>query len=51
MEKKLKKFTVRLVEEDHLKLIYQAKKLNLSQAQLLRELIKKGIFELVKSWT
>ncbi len=50
MEKKLKKFTVRLVEEDHLKLIYQAKKLNLSQAQLLRELIQKGIFDDIKEY-
>lgn len=50
MEKKLKKFTVRLAEEDHLKLIYQAEKLNLSQAQLVRELIKKGMFDDIKEY-
>lgn len=50
MEKKLKKFTVRLTEEDHLKLIYQAKKSNLSQAELLRELIKKGMFDDIKEY-
>lgn len=45
MEKKLKQFTVRLTKEDHLKLILQAEKLNISQAELLRELIRKNLID------
>ena len=45
MEKKLKQFTIRLTKEDHLKLILQAKKLNISQAELLRELIRKNLID------
>lgn len=45
MEKKLKQFTVRLAKEDHLKLILQAEKLNISQAELLRELIRKNLID------
>ena len=37
MKKDLKKFTVRLTDDDHIKLVYQAKKLNVSQSELLRE--------------
>ncbi len=43
MEKNLKQFTVRLSHEDHLRLTYQAEELNISQAQLLRELIRKNM--------
>lgn len=45
MEKKLKQFTVRLTKEDHLKLVLQAEKLNISQAELLRELIRKNLID------
>ena len=45
MKKKLKQFTIRLTKEDHLKLIFQAKKLNISQAELLRELIRKNLID------
>lgn len=45
MKKALKKFTVRLSEDDHIKLIYQADKLNISQAELLRELIRKNLID------
>jgi NurA-like 5'-3' nuclease len=45
MKKTLKKFTVRLSEDDHIKLIYQADKLNISQAELLRELIRKNLID------
>ena len=45
MKKPLKKFTVRLSEDDHIKLIYQADKLNISQAELLRELIRKNLID------
>lgn len=50
MKKKLKQFTVRLTEEDHLKLIYQAEKLNVSQAEFLRELIRKNLIDDIKEY-
>ena len=50
MEKKLKQFTIRLTKEDHLKLIFQAKKLNISQAELLRELLRKNMYEDIKEY-
>ena len=50
MKKKLKQFTVRLTEEDHLKLIYQAEKLNVSQAEFLRELIRKNLIDDIKKY-
>ena len=45
MKKDLRQFTVRLSEDDHIKLIYQADKLNISQAELLRELIRKNLID------
>ncbi len=50
MKKNLKQFTVRLTEEDHLKLIYQADKLNVSQAEFLRELIRKNLIDDIKEY-
>ena len=50
MKKKLKQFTIRLTKEDHLKLIFQAKKLNISQAELLRELLRKNMYEDIKEY-
>ena len=50
MKKKLKQFTIRLTKEDHLKLIFQAKKLNISQAELLREKKKKNMYEDIKEY-
>lgn len=50
MEKNLKQFTVRLSDEDHLKLIYQANELNISQAELLRELIRKNMLYDIKEY-
>lgn len=50
MEKKLKQFTIRLTKEDHLKLILQAEKLNISQAELLRELLRKNMYEDIKEY-
>lgn len=50
MGKKLKQFTVRLSEDEHLKLIYQSKELNISQAEFLRELIRKNFFGDIKEW-
>lgn len=50
MNKKLKQFTVRLNEEDHIKLVYQADKLNISQAEFLREMIRKGLLDDIKEY-
>lgn len=50
MKKILKQFTIRLTEEDHLKLIYQAEKLNVSQAEFLRELIRKNLIDDIKEY-
>lgn len=50
MKKDLKQFTVRLTEDDHIKLIYQARKLNISQSEFLRELIRKKLFYDIKEY-
>ena len=50
MKKDLRQFTVRLTEDDHIKLIYQAKKLNISQAEFLRELIRKNLLYDIKEY-
>lgn len=50
MNKKLKQFTVRLSEDDHIKLVYQADKLNISQAEFLREMIRKGLLDDIKEY-
>lgn len=50
MNKKLKQFTVLLNEEDHIKLVYQADKLNISQAEFLREMIRKGLLDDIKEY-
>ena len=50
MKKDLKKFTVRLTDDDHIKLVYQAKKINVSQSELLRELIRKNMFCDIKEY-
>ena len=50
MKKDLRQFTVRLTEDDHIKLVYQAKKLNISQAEFLRELIRKNLLYDIKEY-
>ena len=50
MKKDLRQFTVRLTKDDHIKLIYQAKKLNISQAEFLRELIRKNLLYDIKEY-
>lgn len=50
MKKDLKKFTVRLTDDDHIKLIYQARKLNVSQSEFLRELIRKNLLDDIKEY-
>ncbi|WP_270427685.1 plasmid mobilization protein [Fusobacterium mortiferum] len=50
MKKDLRQFTVRLTKDDHIKLVYQAKKLNISQAEFLRELIRKNLLYDIKEY-
>lgn len=50
MKKDLKKFTIRLTDDDHIKLIYQARKLNVSQSEFLRELIRKNLLNDIKEY-
>ena len=50
MKEDLKKFTVRLTNDDHIKLIYQARKLNVSQSEFLRELIRKNLLDDIKEY-
>lgn len=50
MKKDLRQFIVRLTKDDHIKLIYQAKKLNISQAEFLRELIRKNLLYDIKEY-
>lgn len=46
--KHLKKITVRLEKIDHLKLLSQCSELNLSQSELIRELIRKNFIGDIK---
>lgn len=41
---------MRLTKDDHIKLVYQAKKLNISQAEFLRELIRKNLLYDIKEY-
>ena len=50
MKKDLRQFTVRLTKDDHIKLVYQAKKFNISQAEFLRELIRKNLLYDIKEY-
>lgn len=43
-----KKLTIRLNEDDYIKLKIQTEKLKISQVQLIRELIRKNIFDDIK---
>lgn len=44
----IKKITIRLKKIDHLKLLSQCKELNLSQSELVRELIRKNFIADIK---
>ncbi|WP_427042533.1 plasmid mobilization relaxosome protein MobC [Fusobacterium sp. SB021] len=50
MKEKLKQFTIRLNEKDHKNLIEQAKYLGISQAELLRELLRKNMISDIKDY-
>ena len=42
------KFTVILNADDHYKLVYKSREMNLSQANLIRELIRKSLIDDIK---
>lgn len=48
MKNKSFKFTVILSTDDHYKLVYKSKEMNLSQANLIRELIRKSLIDDIK---
>ncbi|WP_288876469.1 plasmid mobilization relaxosome protein MobC [uncultured Fusobacterium sp.] len=48
MKNKSFKFTVILSADDHYKLVYKSKEMNLSQANLIRELIRKSLIDDIK---
>lgn len=48
MKEKKRKLTIRLNEDDYNKLIIQAKRLGVSQVQLVRELIRKNMISDIK---
>lgn len=50
MKEKLKQFTIRLNEKDYKNLIEQAKYLGISQAELLRELLRKNMISDIKDY-
>ena len=50
MKEKLKQFTIRLNERDHTYLVQQAKNLRISQAELLRELLRKNMVKDIKEY-
>lgn len=50
MKEKLKQFTIRLNKKDHKNLIEQAKDLGISQAELLRELLRKNMISDIKDY-
>lgn len=48
MKNKSFKFTVILNADDHYKLVYKSREMNLSQANLIRELIRKSLIDDIK---
>lgn len=50
MEEKIKKFTVRLNENDYYKLRYKAREMKLSRAEFIRELIRKSLLDDIKEY-
>lgn len=50
MKNKSFKFTVILSADDHYKLVYKSKEMNLSQANLIRELIRKSLIDDIKEF-
>ena len=50
MKEKYKRLNIRLTQADYDKLIFQVKKLNTTQAEFMRELIRKSTYEDIKAF-
>lgn len=50
MKEKYKRLNIRLTQADYDKLIFQVKKLNTTQADFMRELIRKSMYEDIKAF-
>ena len=50
MKEKYKKLNIRLTQSDYDKLIFQVKKLNITQADFMRELIRKSMYEDIRTF-
>lgn len=50
MEAKPKRVSIRLSQSDYDKLIFQSQKLNITQSELVRELIRKNMYDDIKSF-
>lgn len=50
MKEKYKRLNIRLTQSDYDKLIFQVKKLNITQADFMRELIRKSMYKDIKDF-
>lgn len=50
MKEKYKRLNIRLTQVDYDKLIFQTKKLNTTQANFMRELIRKSMYEDIRTF-
>ncbi len=50
MKEKYKRLNIRLTQSDYDKLIFQVKKLNTTQANFMRELIRKNMYKDIKDF-
>ncbi len=50
MKEKYKRLNIRLTQSDYDKLIFQVKKLNTTQANFMRELIRKSMYEDIRTF-
>lgn len=50
MERKIKQFAVRLTEKDYANLVIQAKELETTKSELLRELLRKNMVKDIKEY-
>lgn len=50
MKEKYKRLNIRLTQADYDKLVFQTKKLNTTQANFMRELIRKSMYEDIRTF-
>lgn len=50
MKEKYKRLNIRLTQSDYDKLVFQTKKLNTTQANFMRELIRKSMYEDIRTF-